>query len=45
MTNVDENVLTDCVQITDQFAASDVLSDTAATDLGSVSRQVNMPAV
>jgi hypothetical protein len=45
LTNVDENVLTDCVQITDQFAASDALSDTAATDLGSVSQQVTMSAV
>jgi len=45
VTNVDEYVLTVCVQITDQFAASDVLSDTTAPDLDSVSQQVNMSAV
>jgi len=38
-------VVTDCVQITDQFAASDVISDTTAKDLGSVSQQVTMSAV
>jgi len=41
MTNVHENVVTDCVQITDRFASSDVLSDTAAKDQGSVSQHVS----
>jgi len=45
VTNVDENVVTDCVQITDQFVASGVVSDTSAKDLGSVSQQVTMSAV
>ena len=44
-TNVDENVVTDGVRITDQFAASGVISDTSAKDLGSVSQQVTMSAV
>jgi hypothetical protein len=42
--SVDENIVTDAVQITDQFAASDV-SDTVTKDLGSVSQQVTMSAV
>ena len=37
VTNVDENVVTEGVHIADQFAASGVVSDTAAKDLGSVS--------
>jgi hypothetical protein len=45
VTNVDENVVTDGVHITDQFAASDDASDTAAKDLSSVSHQVTMSAV
>jgi hypothetical protein len=42
--NVDENVVADCVQDTDQFVASDG-SDTSAKDLGSVSQQVKMSDV
>ena len=34
VTNVDESVVTDCVQITDQIVSSDVVTDTAANDLG-----------
>jgi hypothetical protein len=45
VTYVDENVVTDGVQITDQFAVSDVACDAAAKDLGSISQQVNMSAV
>ena len=45
MTNVDENVGTNCVQTTDQFATSDVVSDTGAKDLDSVGQQVTMSAV
>jgi 7-keto-8-aminopelargonate synthetase-like enzyme len=45
VTNVDENVVTFCVQTTDQFAASDVISDTGAKALGSVGQQVTMSAV
>ena len=45
MTNVDENVITDCVQITNQFVASDVVIDTAVKDLGSDSQQVTISAV
>jgi len=41
MTLVDENVVTDCDQIKDRFTASDVLSDTAAKDLGTVSQHVS----
>ena len=32
LTNVDESVVTDCVQITDQIVASDVVTYTAAKD-------------
>jgi len=45
VTNLEENVVTNCVQITDQFAVSDVMSDTTAKDLGSVSQQVTLSAV
>ena len=45
VTNVDENVVTNCVQTTDQFAASDVVSDTGARDLDSFGQQVTMSAV
>jgi len=45
VTNVDESVVTDCVQITDQIISSDVITDTAAEELGSVSQQVTISAV
>ena len=45
VTNVDGSVVTDCVQITDQIISSDVVTDTAANDLGSVSKQVTISAV
>jgi len=45
VTNVDGSVVTDCVQITDQIISSDVVTDTAAKDLDSVSKQVNISAV
>ena len=45
VTNLEENVVTDCVQITYQFAFSDVINDTTAKDLGSGSQQVTMSAI
>jgi len=45
VTNVDDSVVTDCVQITDHIVASDVVTDTAAKDLGNVSQQVTISAV
>jgi hypothetical protein len=44
VTNVDESVVTDCVQITYQIVVSDV-TETAAKDLGSVSQQVTISAI
>jgi len=40
-----ESVVTDCVQITDQIVAGDVITVTAAKDLDSVSQQVTISAV
>jgi hypothetical protein len=45
VTNLEENVVTNYVQTTYQFAVSDVINDTTAKDLGSVSEQVTMSAI
>jgi hypothetical protein len=42
--NVSESVDTNCVQITGQGAASNVVGDTIVKDLGDLSQQINTPA-
>jgi hypothetical protein len=43
--NLSENLDTDCVQITNQVAASEVLDDTTAKDLGVPSQEINMSVI
>jgi hypothetical protein len=38
VTSISETIHTDCVQITDDVAVSDVIGDTTAKDLGGLSK-------